>query len=102
MEGCPTKYGTHFRFSGGLALVLVPWLSLCPHAVAQTDPLPSWNNGKAKQAIVEFMRATTDQSSPKFVPPEERIATFDQDGTLWVEQPMYTQVVYCLKRVPLV
>ena len=44
--------------------------------------------------------ATTDQSSPKFVPPEERIATFDQDGTLWVSHPMYTQVMYCLERVP--
>ncbi len=64
------------------------------------DPLPSWNGGPAKQAIVDFVHATTDQSSPKFVPPAERIATFDQDGTLWVEQPMYTQVVYCLNRVP--
>ena len=49
------------------------------------DPLPSWNDGPAKQAIVDFVRVTTDQASPKFVPPEERIATFDQDGTLWVE-----------------
>ena len=66
------------------------------------DLLPSWNDGPAKQAIVDFVRATTDQSSPKFVPPEERIATFDQDGTLWVEHPMYTQVMYCLERVPAV
>jgi phosphoglycolate phosphatase-like HAD superfamily hydrolase len=64
------------------------------------DPLPSWNEGPAKQAIVEFVRTTTDKASPKFVPPEERIATFDQDGTLWVEQPMYTQIIYCLERVP--
>ena len=64
------------------------------------DPLPSWNDGPAKQAIVEFVKATTTQGSPQFVPPEERIATFDQDGTLWVEQPMYTQVVYCLEKVP--
>ena len=63
------------------------------------DPLPSWNDGPAKQAIVEFVKATTDQSSPKFVPVEARIATFDQDGTLWVEHPMYTQVLYCLDRV---
>ena len=48
------------------------------------------------------MQATTTQGSPKFVPPAERIATFDQDGTLWVEHPMYTQVVYCLERVPAV
>jgi phosphoglycolate phosphatase-like HAD superfamily hydrolase len=70
--------------------------------LAQTDPLASWNDGPAKQAIVEFVRMTTDQSSPQFVPPSERIATFDQDGTLWVEHPMYTQVVYCLDRVPAV
>jgi phosphoglycolate phosphatase-like HAD superfamily hydrolase len=66
------------------------------------DPLPSWNDGSAKQAIVEFVKATTTQGSPQFVPPEERIATFDQDGTLWVEKPMYSQVVYCLDRVPAV
>jgi phosphoglycolate phosphatase-like HAD superfamily hydrolase len=71
-------------------------------AFAQTDQLPSWNDGAAKAAINEFVHATTDQSSPKFVPPEQRIATFDQDGTLWVEHPMYTQVLYCLDRVPAV
>jgi phosphoserine phosphatase len=64
------------------------------------DPLPSWNDGPAKQAILNFVKTTTDQASPKFVPPEARLATFDQDGTLWVEHPMYTQVVYCLDRVP--
>ena len=72
-----------------------------PQAEAQ-DPLPSWNVGPAKQAILDFVKATTDQASPKFVPPEERIATFDQDGTLWVSHPMYTQVVFCLDRVPAV
>jgi phosphoglycolate phosphatase-like HAD superfamily hydrolase len=66
------------------------------------QPLASWNDGPAKQAILDFVRATTDRNSPKFVPPEQRIATFDQDGTLWVEHPMYTQVVYCLERVPAV
>jgi phosphoglycolate phosphatase-like HAD superfamily hydrolase len=71
-------------------------------AFAQTDPLPSWNDRAAKSAINEFVHATTDQSSQKFVPPEERIATFDQDGTLWVEHPIYTQVIYCLDRVPAV
>ena len=69
---------------------------------AQTDQLPSWNEGAAKQAIVKFVEATTTQGSPKFVPPAERIATFDQDGTLWVEHPMYSQVVYCFDRVPAV
>ena len=71
-------------------------------AHAQTDPLPSWNDGPAKKAIVEFVQATTAQGSPRFVPPAERVATFDQDGTLWVEQPMYSQVMYCLERVPAV
>ncbi len=74
---------------------------LAPATVAaQTDPLPSWNDGPAKTAIIEFVKTTTDAGSPKFVPPEERIATFDQDGTTWVEQPVYTQVMYCLDRVP--
>ena len=69
-------------------------------ADAQSDALPSWNDGPAKQAIVEFVQKTTDKSSSTFVPQEERIATFDQDGTLWVEHPIYTQVLYCLARVP--
>jgi phosphoserine phosphatase len=64
------------------------------------DPLPSWNDGPAKEAILEFVKATTTQGGPQFVPPEARVATFDQDGTLWVEHPMYTQVMYCLERVP--
>jgi phosphoglycolate phosphatase-like HAD superfamily hydrolase len=64
------------------------------------DPLPSWNDGGAKQSIVDFVKATTETGGTKFVPPEERIATFDQDGTLWVSHPMYSQVMYCLERVP--
>jgi phosphoglycolate phosphatase-like HAD superfamily hydrolase len=88
----------HARF----LLAFVFAAALGAQALAQTDPLPAWNEGPAKQAIVEFVHATTDQSSLQFVPPAERIATFDQDGTLWVEHPMYTQVVYCLDRVPAV
>ena len=68
-------------------------------ALAQ-DPLPSWNDGAAKKAIVDFVKSTTTQGSPSFVPPAERIATFDQDGTLWVEHPIYSQFTYCLDRVP--
>jgi phosphoglycolate phosphatase-like HAD superfamily hydrolase len=71
-------------------------------AQEKADPLPSWNDGAAKKAVLEFIRATTDKGSPKYVPPEQRVATFDQDGTLWVEHPMYTQVVFCLDRVPAV
>ena len=86
----------------GVTLGLVASLVASPLAFAEPDPLPSWNDGAAKKAIIEFVQATTDQSSPKFVPPAERIATFDQDGTLWVSHPMYTQVMYCLERVPAV
>jgi len=64
------------------------------------EPLPSWNDGAAKQAILNFVKTTTDESSSNFVPPDQRVAEFDQDGALWVEHPMYTQVVYCLDRVP--
>ncbi len=66
----------------------------------QSTPLVSWSDGPAKQAILDFVRATTDAASPLFVPPAERVATFDQDGTLWVEHPIYTQLVYCFDRVP--
>jgi phosphoglycolate phosphatase-like HAD superfamily hydrolase len=93
--------------------VLVSTLALLPAASATLLPAPataqtagetltSWNDGAAKQAILDFVRATTERSSASYVAPEERIATFDQDGTLWVEHPMYTQVVYCLERVPAV
>jgi len=77
-------------------------ISALAQPVAPGSALPSWNEGAAKQAILDFVRATTDPSSPNHVPPEDRIAVFDQDGTLWVEQPVYTQVVYCLDRVPAV
>jgi hypothetical protein len=57
------------------------------------DPLPSWNDGPTKQAILDFVSATTETGGAKFVSPAERIATFDQDGTLWVEHPIYSQVI---------
>jgi phosphoglycolate phosphatase-like HAD superfamily hydrolase len=84
------------------ATIYLPLSPLVARAetASATEALPSWNEGPAKSAIVDFVKATTDKSSPDFVPPEERIATFDQDGTLWVEHPMYSQVVYCLDRVP--
>ena len=88
------------------SLALLPALSAAlrpgsaPAQATQGPPLASWNEGPAKQAILDFVRATTDQASPKFVPPVNRIAAFDQDGTLWVEHPMYSQLMYCLDRVP--
>jgi phosphoserine phosphatase len=68
-------------------------------AAQSSDPLPSWNDGPAKQAIVEFVEAVTTEGGTDFVPPEDRIATFDQDGTLWVEHPLYSQGMFALDRV---
>ena len=82
------------------AVMVALGMAVAALAQAQTDPLPSWNDGAAKQAIVNFVKDTTTQGSPKFVPPEERTATFDQDGTLWVEQPLYSFVMYALEQVP--
>jgi hypothetical protein len=76
--------------------------SLYTTPLKATDPLPSWNEGAAKQTIVNFIRTTTDEANADYIPTEERIATFDQDGTLWVEQPIYTQLIYCLDRIPLI
>src|SRR6266478_6205208 len=104
MKAMKSARGILGVFSIRRAPMLALWalLLLVVPVGAQTDPLPSWNDGPAKRAIVDFVQATTDQSSPTFVPPEARIATFDQDGTLWVEHPMYSQVMYCLERVPAV
>src|SRR5678816_2498442 len=63
------------------------------------DPLSSWNDTAPKKAVVAFVEKVTKQGSTDFVPPEERIATFDNDGTLWAEQPMYFQVLFALHRV---
>ena len=61
--------------------------------------LPSWNEGKARQSIIDFVAKVTREDSPDFVPPAERIATFDNDGTLWSEQPMYFQLMFAIDRV---
>src|SRR5262245_20505256 len=63
------------------------------------DPLPSWNDNASKKAIIAFVEKVTRTGSSDFVPQAERIATFDNDGTLWVEQPVYTQVLFALDRV---
>ena len=84
------------------ALALLPAFSgmVVPASVrAQIDPLPSWNDGTTKQAIVEFVARVTRQGGADFVPPPERIATFDNDGTLWAEHPMYFQLAFALDRV---
>ena len=68
-------------------------------ALAQGDPLPSWKDGKAKQSILDFVATVTREGSPGFVPVSQRVATFDNDGTLWCEQPMYVQVAFALDQV---
>jgi phosphoserine phosphatase len=81
-----------------LALALTAAISVSS-AAAASDALPSWRDGKAKQAIVQFVKQVTTKGGPKFVPPSERIAVFDNDGTLWAEQPMYFQLAFALDRV---
>lgn len=104
------KYKIARRIMGlGLSLVVVMILGIGCHSnpgtvvieqkIEATDPLPSWNEGAAKQAIVQFVHETTDSGAAGFVAPGERIATFDQDGTLWVEHPIYSQLFYCFDRV---
>jgi len=78
-----------------LALLLVPWAG----AVTAGDVLASWNEGPARTRIVEFVQSSTDAASPGYVAPEERIAVFDNDGTLWSEQPAYFQLLFALDRV---
>jgi phosphoserine phosphatase len=80
------------------ALALLVALFAITNARAQ-DPLSSWNEGPAKQAILAFVKDTTEKSSPKYVEPTDRIATFDQDGTLWTEHPLYAQAMFALDRV---
>ncbi|HSA55645.1 MAG TPA: HAD family hydrolase [Gemmatimonadaceae bacterium] len=82
------------------ALFIVTWAlrASAPSAAAQ-DPLPSWNDSPRKQAIVDFVDRVTREDSPDFVPPADRIATFDNDGTLWSEQPIYFQFAFALDRV---
>jgi hypothetical protein len=90
---------TNIRGQIFIAAALLCLLTLTT-AVAQTaDPLPSWNEGKSKKAIMDFVAKVTKEGSPDFVPMPERIATFDNDGCLWAEQPMYFQLLFALDRV---
>ena len=86
------------KFAKRFVLIALCIASLSLPALA-ADPLSSWNDGKAKQAIVHFVAKVTRADSPDFVPVAERIATFDNDGTLWAEQPMYFQFLFALDRV---
>lgn len=77
---------------GAIVLLAQGW-------VAAKDPLPSWNEGPAKQAIIAFVAKVTQEGSPDFVPLADRIAVFDNDGTLWAEQPMYVQAFFAFDRI---
>ena len=85
------QFTSAFALSGALVHVT----TMAQSAV----PLPSWNAGASKQAMVDFVTRVTTKGSPQFVPPAERIATFDNDGTLWAEQPMYFQLAFAIDRV---
>jgi phosphoserine phosphatase len=88
------------RTAAGLAAAI--WIGLVVVAVparAQGDPLPSWNDGPAKAAVIDFVTRVTKEGGPDFVPAADRIATFDNDGTLWSEQPLYFQVIFAVERV---
>ena len=78
---------------------LAPLLLLLAAAPLRADPLPSWNDGQPKRAITDFVARVTDAGGPAFVPPEQRIAVFDNDGTLWAEQPYYFQFAFAIDRV---
>src|SRR6187399_93409 len=69
------------------------------NTTSSIDPLPSWNDGAAKKSILDFVTKTTKEGSADFIPPPERIACFDNDGTLWSEQPMYFQLAFVIDRI---
>jgi phosphoglycolate phosphatase-like HAD superfamily hydrolase len=82
-----------------LAAALVCVLAMTTAIAHAADSLPSWNDVAAKKSVVEFVAKVTKEGGPDFVPPAERIAVFDNDGTLWAEQPMYFQLFFALDRV---
>jgi len=87
------------KSTGAMIRAVVFFVGATGYAVAQHDPLPSWNEGPAKSAISDFVGRVTTEGTPDFVPPAERIAVFDNDGTLWSEQPFYFQLLFAIDRV---
>ena len=81
-----------------LLLTLAAW-AFGPAALAQSDPLPSWNEGAAKARILAFVQAVTEKGGKDFVAPADRVAVFDNDGTLWSEQPMYFQLAFAIDQI---
>ncbi|NOX64520.1 MAG: haloacid dehalogenase-like hydrolase [Chlorobi bacterium] len=88
-----SKLNLYFFF-----IVLLFLLTNCA-VPTKSDPLPSWNNGITKQSIIDFVNEATDSANPNFVSLDERIAVFDNDGTLWTEQPIYFQIMFVIDRV---
>jgi hypothetical protein len=101
MTSPQVSFGINRRalLASAAALPVLLGLRISLPAQAQTDPLASWNESAAKQSILDFVAAVTREGSPDFVPVPHRIATFDNDGTLWCEQPMYVQLAFALDRV---
>src|SRR5262245_45117553 len=91
----------NYRRYRRLLSLLVVLVFAAPGFGAGPDPLPSWNATAPKRAIVAFVERVTKEGSKDFVPVAERIATFDNDGTLWVEQPIYTQLAFAIDQVKL-
>jgi len=89
----------HAVLSSVLSLLLLAAASASPSASRAADPLPSWNDGVAKQSIVAFVERVTAEGASEFVSLEERVAVFDNDGTLWSEQPMYFQLAFAIDRI---
>lgn len=89
------------RMTRGLAAIAAAVFLMLGAGMARAeDPLPSWNDGPAKQAVIDLVTAVTKPGGPDFVAPEDRVATFDQDGTSWVEHPIYPQALFALSQVP--
>jgi phosphoglycolate phosphatase-like HAD superfamily hydrolase len=90
-----TTFRTNLARAAAIILIATSWTG---SSLAQ-EPLPSWNDTAPRKAIVAFVERVTKQGSPDFVPPAERIATFDNDGTLWAEQPLYFQLLFAIDRI---
>lgn len=95
-------FGENMKSRAMLYLYIIIFAFLftnCSVPIEYSDPLPSWNDGAAKSSIINYVNDVTDKNSPNFVEPKERIATFDNDGNLWSEQPMYFQLFFTIDRV---
>jgi phosphoglycolate phosphatase-like HAD superfamily hydrolase len=90
-----THRGVFIALLSALAIAF----GLLQSASGQPNPLPSWNDGKAKQSIIDFVTRVTKKDGPDYVEPQARVATFDNDGTLWIEQPVYNQSAFALDAV---